>query len=876
MKKKLTVTALALGAACWVYPAGAATAAQNGAHASGSKSANAVRCQVRRHGRWHTTNCNGVVASNTASKAANTTADPPAPPPPPPPPPVVAAAPPAPVLTIPDNLLQPVSNREVNVGVLWLGGHNTNQYGRYNGFTTNGLHFLLGFDVENRDGWNTGDTHYFNVSGLNLDIQTGSHLTTSFRDNAYTSATNNKLGPNAEIDLNFGAQGSWGVNANYDATSYTGNIISSLWTVNNGIGYLNNNMLPFGGASNNPLTKGTVTSWNTATLTPKFNQFQTGTRRDKVELGGHYEMGEWMFASDIQHEHKQGSLEESVRETYGGMPFTLPVDYDTDRFDASATYVDPDLQVQIHYTYSHFTDNNLGVTLPYVVSISALSASSGPYAQQAFYSTPPSNSAHYVTAMVSDKLAPKTKITFNGRIGLELQDSQFPPNSADPNLSSTLGNPTYTWFQHLNSSNQGTTDTSLHGRAFVYEANASFVTELADHLEGRLVYSLDGRDVSVSQYQVWMGAASIDAQANSAFYVVPQGWVKQNGTAELTYLVLPESSTKITASYTFNNTTRTNAQVTHSQTNTLDVNVTSMIGTAVLARLSFEHGNRAGTLLYGIPWGNLETGVPDPDNTPSGAYYQAPMVSDSVIARADYAPGGDFSGGVYLKYADNRYHYPTVPTAPTFPGDPNWTLTGRGEGLNRDYTFTVGPSARYQPNDHFNVNVFYTYEKIFFDNYGNGACAQINTGNCLGSAGYFRNTYSSAMHTAGLSSDWNVTDKFKLSGEYNLSMGSVIFGEFNGVMVPSVTQSYQNVTPYPDINSTMHDLKMEATYQFADNIEGSLIYRYSMFNNNDWQYVPVPAIATTNTGTAISILNAGYGSPNYNVSSVGMVMRMKL
>jgi hypothetical protein len=783
---------------------------------------------------------------------------------------------PTPVPAIPDALLKPMSSSEISVGMQWLGGRNTGQYGRYNGFTTNGLDILLGFSVEKRDAWNSGNTSYFNVSGLNLDIQTGGHLTRTFRDSRYMSDTSNRLGPNAELNLSFGEQGSWGVTASYDATSYTGNIISSLWTINDGIGSLNNNMLPFGGASNNPLTRGTVTSWNTTTLTPNFKQFETGTRREKVEVAGKVELDEWTFSTAILHEHRRGSLEESVRQTYGGMAFTLPVDFDTDRFDVSASYIDPDFQALIQYTYSHFTDNNLGVTLPFVVSIATLTANSGPYAQQSFYSTPPSNSAHYFTAMFSDKLAPKTRLVFNGRVGLELQNNPFPPNSADPNLSSTLGNPTYKWFANLNSHNQGTTANSLDASAVVYQANVSINSELAEHLEGRASYSIDGRNVDINQYKIWFGGASLDATANSFNFSVVQNWVKQNGNLELAYLIIPESSTKLTANYSFNDTSRSNAQVGHSITNTATIQLSSMLGKEILGRLSYEHAIRSGVLHYGIAWGNLEIGEPEREGTPSGAYYQAPMVSDVVTLRADYAPVGDLSGGLFVKFANNHYHYPEVESVATPTNAGLWTLVGVGQGISRDYNLTVGPDVNYRLSDNSNLHLYYTYGRIFYDNRGNGACAESNTGACVGSAGYFQNTYTSDMHTAGISGDWKVTDRLKLSSEYNLSMGSVIFGGYNGVMVSTVTASYQNVTPYPDISSSMHDLKVTAVYQMTENIDGSLIYRYSMFSNNDWQYVPVPVIATTNTGTAISIVNAGYGPPNYNVSSVGMVVRMRL
>lgn len=904
MNNKLTITALALLTTCLVSPATLAQTSEVGSatvlaandtagtpavhhakrhhrhHARADKSADAVRCQVRHHGHWKKVACDQVAANTGTGKAPSngTSAAMPAPAPvaPPPPPPPVAA-PPAPVVPqIPAALLLPYSETEVSIGAQWLGGHNTGQAGRYDGFTTSGLDFLLGFSMEKRAGWDTGDTHYFSLSGSNLDFQTGSHLARGFRDNSYTSDTYNKLGPNASLNLAFGEQGKWGVTASYNAISYTGNIISSLWTVNNGVGYLNNNMLPFGGASNNPLTKGTVTSWNVTTLTPNFDQVQTGTRRDQIEVGGKVELDQWTFATNIQHEHKQGSLEESMRATYGGMAFTLPVDYDTDRFDVSASYISTDYQALIQYTYSRFADNNLGVTLPSPVSLASLSASSGPYAQAAFYSTPPSNSAHYLTVMLSDKLTPKTRAVFNGRVGLELQNDTIPPNSADPNLSSTLGNPTYTWFQNLNSSNQGTSVTSPDAKAWTYQANVSLSTELAAHLDARATYSLDGRNVDINVYKVWGDGHSQDGTASIASYVVPQNWFKQKADVELGYLVLPESSTKVTLNYSFNNTNRTNAQVEHSITNTVSLNVSSMLGKDLMARFGYEHGDRSGTMHYGTAWGNLETGVPEEAGTPSGAYYQAPMSSDAVNLRLDYAPIGDLSGGLFFRAVDNHYRYPAVDSAATPTNSGTWNLAGRGQGITRDYNLTVGPDISYRPSDNLNLHVYYTYERIFFDNRGNGACSESNTGGCAGTIGYYQNKYTSDMHSAGFSGDWRVSDKLKLAGEYNMSFGSVIFGEYNGVMVSTVTQAYQNVVSYPDINSRMHDFKLSAVYSFSDNIEGSLIYRYSMFNNDDWQYVSVPAIATTNTGTAISILNAGYASPNYNVSSIGMVMRMKL
>jgi hypothetical protein len=769
----------------------------------------------------------------------------------------------------------PDAQAEISIGMQSVSGRNTGLYGRYNGFTTNGADLLFGFDYHRRDAWDSGNTSYFDLTGSNVDFQTAGHTAPGFSDPAFNSVTNDNLGPEAEVSMSVGEQGKWGITAGYNAITYTGNIIDSLWTVTNGVGTLNDGMLPYGGASNSPMKKGSVTSWTSTALSPNMQPYQTGTRRDIVTVGGQYQMDEWTFKADVQHEHKEGSLEESLYETYGGMAFTMPVDYDTDRFDLSASYIDPDYQAVFEYTYSRFTDNNIGVSLPFPVSQASLSATSGPYAQSALYSTPPSNSAHYVTAMVSDKLTDTTRINFNGRVGVELQNSTFPANSADPNLSPTLGSPAYNWFGNLNSLNQGTSATSPDISAWVYQGNISVDSELAKNVDGRATYSFDGRDVHTDQYQVWNGGHAPDAAQTTAVYVVPQNWFKQTAKLEVGYMVDPASGTKLTVSYAFNNTNRTDAQVEHSITNTVDVELSSMVGTDIMTRLTYEHASRNGTLIYGTAWGNLENGTPEIFDTPSGAYYQAPMDSDAVTARADYAPSSELSGGLFVKFTNEDYHYPAIPAgAPAADA----TLSGYGEGIKQDTNLTVGPDANWKPTDDLELHAFYTYERIFFDNFGNGACADSNTGTCAGSAGYFENRYDNAMNTGGVSAKWQASDKLKLGADYNVSTGTTTFGEFNGVQVPaaSVAQSYQNVVSNPNIDSTMHDLRLTAIYALTDKIQGSLLYDLSMFKNNDWDDLTPAVQPTTNTGTAISILTPGYAAPKYNVSSVGLVVKVQL
>src|SRR5208282_2114174 len=137
-----------------------------------------------------------------------------------------------------------------------------------------------------------------------------------------------------------------------------------------------------------------------------------------------------------------------------------------------------------------------------------------------------------------------------------------------------------------------------------------------------------------------------------------QDWLKQNTGFEVGYRILPQYDTKLTTGYRFDMVDRSNAQVGKSTTNTGTVALSSRLGPQVNGSLSYAHGERSGVLNYLTPWQNLNgpNSVASPD--PSGAYYQAPMTSDAVKLRADYAPMQNLSSGLFLQFKNEDYHYP--------------------------------------------------------------------------------------------------------------------------------------------------------------------------------------------------------------------------
>jgi hypothetical protein len=102
------------------------------------------------------------------------------------------------------------TENEVTFGLLGLWGTNTGQYGRYNGFTEEGLGGLFGFRSLTVPTWDSGGTMYWDFFGDNINFQFGDNLgrapypcpgggqcqTNSFKDSNYTGRTWNDIVPN--------------------------------------------------------------------------------------------------------------------------------------------------------------------------------------------------------------------------------------------------------------------------------------------------------------------------------------------------------------------------------------------------------------------------------------------------------------------------------------------------------------------------------------------------------------------------------------------------------------------------------------------------------------------------------------------------------
>ena len=672
----------------------------------------------------------------------------------------------------------------------------------------------------------------------------------------------------------------------YDAISYTGNIIDSIWTMNGNQGTVNPMTgvakEPFGGAG-----PGTVGATTAAVITPKELvsgelPYQMGTRRDIVGLTGKYTVGDWTITGALREEHKEGSVEELLNlgsDAYGGAAFALPVDYDTQRYDVSAAYSTPQLQAVFAYFLSNFTDHNSGVFLPYPYSNTG-----APFQQTALYATPPSNLAQYVTAMVGYNVLPNTKVNVNARYGVEMQNDAYPANTGDPAL--VPGGPPggLTHLTDFGGVWLGTSAASPNILAQVYQGNVGVTSTPITNLTVGAKYALDGRNVSIDQSGAVCtgstGGFGADTGPNSCVtYVVPQEWFKQKVTADVDYRILPQSNTKVFANYEFDDIERSNAQVGRSWTNTGTLGLSSSLGGNLQGRVTGALGQRSGVVDFWEAFTNLEGKLA---GDPSIAYYQAPYTMEAANARLDYAPPGPFSGGLTFKFENDNYQ----------DGAANAPTGALVESLERERGHQAGLQhhgghRRQLPADRRRepARLLYLRETL------------------LQQCGQWRLLYGRRGRNRGLRGDGGVLPepvhqrrsdrrrqrRMEADGPYEAQHRLYlrlrrrhVRRVQRGPRRPSQTAAYQSVTNYPNENTVMNALTAKASYKLTDNVELGLGAGWAMFHMNNWQDTSCAVMLATGTcgagnttGGALGLLTPGYLSPNYNVGTVMAMLKVK-
>ena len=674
------------------------------------------------------------------------------------------------------------TNNEVTVGV--RGQSSTSAvFGRYNGDFREGGSLIGNFRLSGRDDWRGSDTYFYDLTGSDLKFGPNGSF---------------DMAPNSSVNLRVGNQGTWGLTAGYDAITYVQS--DSFKTAYDKNGTLVNGL----GRGNSTL----IASSRLATDV-------VGTRRDRGSVGLNYNLGDWLFTSGLMHDHKEGTMEQSL--TLGtNVAFLQPINYDTDRFDIAAAFNTKRLQSKIVYTFSNFRDNNSMLVLTPLVNPTTT--------VPAEYSLPPDNMAHQLAAQIGYNLTDVTRLNANLSYGVQLQNQDFVPQN-------------YPGFSGGGAA-AGNNQNSLNGMVQTFFGNFAMTSRPLPKTDFRASYTIDSRQNNTpGQYNVLGDRAdSTTVTAYTLRNAVASSWTKQTAQVEAGYKVL--DSTKLTVGYIYRDTDRTEAVVNHNSENEGYAKVRTTFSQDLTGSLGYNHSVRtAASPNYARAWQGLISGqLSDCSNgLANGTYcfgvpfYQKGRIEDAVSARMTAMLDTDTSLSFNTKFTNNAY-------------------LGQSYGLSQDYKISGGPDLSYRISPDADAHVFYTFERSFRTMRMNPS----STGNPSTNPDWTEST-TADTHTLGLGGTWKVAPDVKLISNYLVSYSNSGFDE-QGIVTGGAG--------LPNLESMMHSFSLAGDYEYVPGVTFHLGYQFNYMYMKDWSLWGTAYTSGTNG------LLTGEGNPNYSVHSV--------
>lgn len=721
--------------------------------------------------------------------------------------------------TTSDEAAPVVYDNEVLLGVRWQSDDSA-LFGRYRGTPDEGFFPFLSFDIHGRDAWDSGNTHYYDFIGNNLTY-------------------NSELFPNSSASFKFGHQGSWGVNVFYDNITYTQSLTFNTPYSTSGkllLGTPGGISLAGIGLTNPPNAADVAISAKVAAI---LGRKDIGTQRNAFGAGLFGVLSDdWTITTSFVHEHKDGTKENSFIIGAGNpsintannnfIYFPELIDYDTDRFSAILAYSTPDMQAQFAYSLSSFKDNRLDIVLldPFATN----NVKSVP--PSATYSTPPTSIAHQIKAQFGYNFSSSTRFNATFAYGLQLQDARFAPESTNPSVPIPPG-----------------PGTSFDGKVQTLFGSATLTSRPLTGLDLKASYTIDDRD-NQSPRRTFDALRDDTSSLNAVNTNAPYSFQYQKANAEAGYTIMP--GTRAVAGYTYERRTRTFSAVDRNSENIGYARINTQLLDEVIAILSFSHGDRTSSTYDGnAPWlalGDDQSNQFDANGLKH--YSEAPRTRNEVRGDVSWMPRGDLSLSVSGRWYNDDY---------------SDTLYG----ITEDNGVVISPDLAWQPTKNFSAHLFYTYERIY---YRLDDVVNVSGSGSPPTRFFWTLGTPNTVHTAGVSGDWQATDKLKLNATYVYQHGTTAFNEsgfFSAVNHGTSPWNY-NVIPLPSNKTTLNSAALGAEYQWSESTSIVLNYLYEQFSSADYLNVQAP----TSPFYANEILGAD-GSPDFNLSVVSAAYRMK-
>lgn len=690
---------------------------------------------------------------------------------------------------------KPVPMNEAGVEVGFQHGGSA-AFNRFSGTVESGVVSGGWFHLQQRATGTEDGTFYLKADGDNID----------FRSNA--------LLPDASARLRFGAQGNWDARLHYDGIPYHQS--DNYHTLNGSSGQLLNGLAA---ASIN------TTSTNAAGVA-QVNQYlstvDVGTRRDRAGGSLAYAgLEDWRFTTKFDHEHKQGTKANSVLFNANNNFASIlePVNYDSDRFTATAAYTTRPMQAQLSYIVSNFTDNISQMVLQTPFNAATHAGYAGTQ-----YSLPPSNSEHRLKAQFGVNATETTRIAVNLSYGLQLQNEEFKARHYE--VAPRLG------------------ASAFDGMIQTLYGNVVLTSRPLTDWNFRAAYTADDRENSSPSY--WQRApyradGTSVFNGNTGIHVNPAySFFNQKGDLELGYRL--GKSTRLTIDYTYRNSLRSDSVANRNQENTVGGRVQSTLAQGLSGTLGYAHSIREATTFRGNRGWN-ETGRTVTAETDLRIFSYAARNRDEVKGNLNATFGESLSLGTTARWIEDRF--------------PRTYF-----GITNNHILSLGADTSFSPVAGVTTHLTYTFLENFTGMRVNASATGTNW--------TLRNTDST--HSLGAGAEWQVTDDIKLSLDNVVTYGSTSFEEGSLWRGAGTASAANTATSLPDAKSLVNTLKMAGEYKVSDGLFLGLTGLWERFASKD--YLNSQAAASTGNASTATVVLPGDGNPGYSAGAIMISSRM--
>jgi len=542
--------------------------------------------------------------------------------------------------------------------------------------------------------------------------------------------------------------------------------------------------------------------------------FDQETERKLLGVGGKvFFKSRWELSGNISHETKEGvdwiggamgpSIPDNIFKWTNGALLPEPVDFETDKLNATLRYNGKDTQMEFAYNGSFFHNNNdsLEWTDPLLNPACTCKPGSpgcpprdqcGDLSRPGRISLEPDNQMHQLSALITHSLSPTNRLTALASVSRLTQDDKFLPYNAEDAVEPLPQN-------------------SPEAEVWLYRGQVKLSSRPTRKLRLSAQYSYDERDnnTDINNYNYYI------ADGISGGDVVGHPFPRANDPLSYT-----RNKVDLSANYYLNSTFslrggyqyldvdrdyNDNVRKTtreNTLTGKLKIRANSELNVDVYGEVGRRNGSQYHTRLN--------------ENPDLRVFYMADLDREKTGLTISYMPLDRLSFSLNMEYLNDDYTESEI-------------------GLRHSTQRSAMFDTSYRFSDNLSTHVFYNYEEADIN------LANENLEAEKGTIDVWEADMLDQIHSFGwglaltdladkwdAGIDWIYTRSRARIDEDGETAPVDLAGNILGPFVPIEVQ------PIPDLETSLSSLQLWTKYRYSDKIAYKLSYWYENYNTKDW------------------------------------------